>query len=628
MKESLIQSIWETHVEPSFQDFSLKLHHLISSKQYSNDCRPLHQSIGILNSLVFQLRFNKQEAEDLLSRQYFAIVRFLENQEMTCLYDILLVYKGLSLICRWFNIIFYHTQLLLNTDLIPSQFLTCFYLQKKQNILIELFSEEWQKILEDRFVDKNRLQQICFMMNETSPSMVNTLTFLLSHQTIRFYKPIVENTSVQDYPALVVRIYNTQKEQFQFYWGEKKTKFFIQLLTRVWILPFIEQQTNPFQVWFDAIPHSDVRLLKDVATFYSLAGIPTWWDSHSSYFSKRWNQIGFKELIHEIKLHEKLSKEVEILRWKLVLRNDINRLFQSKPDILYNIMEEIHFTIMKQEPIEFWLNLIAFSSQKDVIFSLYHNYLKQRLFGEDCSLEKEGDYIKDMRIFFGDSLCLNLNLMLKERIDVATNGCIDWIRISKVAWDMKNPYSFVKPPAFLIFERDLPSSCKEEYLFHVGMVHLMYGYHPEQMVKMLPIQALVLLSIQGDFEFEMKGLETVLTGLEKDGLIEKQQQQWKICSFLPRIKECSPIPTQISFTTVLSDQNGHVNVVEDFHVDAFLVSMLKKHKSLSHTHLLAQFKKHWDQLDTTLFKQRVHALIQREYIERDPAQPSVYRYIP
>lgn len=63
-------------------------------------------------------------------------------------------------------------------------------------------------------------------------------------------------------------------------------------------------------------------------------------------------------------------------------------------------------------------------------------------------------------------------------------------------------------------------------------------------------------------------------------------------------------------------------------VDAAIVRIMKARKSLAHTLLMSELFSQLKFPATPVdLKKRIESLIERDYLERDPSQPGVYKYL-
>merc|ERR1712032_966174 len=92
----------------------------------------------------------------------------------------------------------------------------------------------------------------------------------------------------------------------------------------------------------------------------------------------------------------------------------------------------------------------------------------------------------------------------------------------------------------------------------------------------------------------------------------------------PSMKVKIPAPTS-------EETHNKERIVEDrsIAIEAATVRIMKARKTMSHQHLVAEVLTHlaFFKPNPKTIKQRIEALIEREYLERDPQQASVYRYL-
>jgi hypothetical protein len=105
--------------------------------------------------------------------------------------------------------------------------------------------------------------------------------------------------------------------------------------------------------------------------------------------------------------------------------------------------------------------------------------------------------------------------------------------------------------------------------------------------------------------------------------------------FVSRAKKLKLVKIASSGTNLSEKENKDVvNVVVDkdraFIIEACCVRIMKARKQLTHQALMAQVSEHLMSKfipDVKMIKQRIDALIEREYIERDPNDANVYVYL-
>lgn len=63
-------------------------------------------------------------------------------------------------------------------------------------------------------------------------------------------------------------------------------------------------------------------------------------------------------------------------------------------------------------------------------------------------------------------------------------------------------------------------------------------------------------------------------------------------------------------------------------MDAAIVRIMKARKTLAHTLLMSElFSQVKFPASTADLKKRIESLIERDYLERDPSQPGMYKYL-
>lgn len=161
-------------------------------------------------------------------------------------------------------------------------------------------------------------------------------------------------------------------------------------------------------------------------------------------------------------------------------------------------------------------------------------------------------------------------------------------------------------------------------------------------------QALILLLFEGDQELSFESIASA-TGLEeaylKKVLATMTLSKYKVLkksgdnpktisgdeSFAPNTGfSCPQLKLRIP-PPVTEETHNKERVVEDrtIAIEAAIVRIMKARKELSHQQLISEVLSQlaFFKPNPKVIKQRIEHLIEREYLERDQQQASVYRYL-
>lgn len=329
---------------------------------------------------------------------------------------------------------------------------------------------------------------------------------------------------------------------------------------------------------------------------------------------------------------------------------------------------------MTEDELEMLLDkvmlLFRFIQAKDVFEAFYKKDLAKRLLlAKSASADAERGMISRLKQECGSAFTVKLEGMFKD-MDVSdgimsayrsrTQGCKPEVELSmrvltKGSWPNYPKMEVVLPPQL----QELHESFTEFYLARhngcrLGFEHTLAqctlrATYPsgkkELQVSLLQALVLVLFNQSDSLEFDEiykrtnideRELKRVLASLcsskqkllrkPKDGEPEVYTYNAKFAS---KSKKVRVDQLQIKETQQENaDTNEHIVQDRQYAIDAAIVRILKVRKQLGHTMLISEiFSELKFPAKPADIKKRIESLINREYLERDEANPQIYKYV-
>ena len=562
------------------------------------------------------------------------LLDFLEKQSVENASQIIILTKCFHLLADWLHLMFYHqnvyyqngfsSESLLKPVMLGSFFNNHFYAIRKTILDI------WKDILYGTGSTSEFILVLDILKNHNSQYIIDRFLPELQDLVVQSFKIQSEYSFMEEVVEFIERIDSVLKLpcflNTLFYEG------FMEKFRWHWILP---RDLGLRDKWIRAIEKRQKTRWYVVYKFVGITGKNNdrWWKDHSTHFSKKWRFSSLEEILSDVNFQKYCISQIETekLNWHSILDNDLACLFRTRTELYSHLVLEIDRGLRNHQEgiIEKWKVLLEYCQDRELFCRLYQEKLRERLIGFDADpdLDGEANQLNQLEVFCGRSFLLNLRLMVTDTRKADKGHDIKVFVISRVGWGIdSNPFRHVETPSYLDGNIQL-NSIRIEHLYHLGDVVLTAEYKGERsQIQMYPIQAIALLSLQRENK-KIVGIEEVYEGLERDGLLFKREEEWKIRPQLPSVQKCSKWIWKQDTTIKKETSCGFV--LEDFHIDAMITRHLKKHRTVHHGSLMQVLGFRFPEvIGTTRFKNRIHELMEREYIRRAESDPSVYEFIP
>jgi len=312
-------------------------------------------------------------------------------------------------------------------------------------------------------------------------------------------------------------------------------------------------------------------------------------------------------------------------------------------------------------------DVFLFMNDKDKFIDIYRNILAKRLLNEGISEDESSlisklkfkcgyDYTKSLENMVNDLKISNdFNSTYKDKLkhfidfNVTIMSYGSWPSFKEVSVNYPTEFETCIS-SFTSFYYDIFPKKKLKWMNSLGTVTLRCRYTTNYEVVVNTLQAVVLIyfnkkdnvlidfnKIQHETSIEADVLKKVLHSLScnKVKLLKKnpesstiniEKDTFKINnSFKSNIKKIKiPMPTL--------DPPLNIKKIEEdrtFYIDAIIVRVMKSRKRLEHINLISEVISQVKlfQPEPKFIKKRIESLLERDYLERDEDNSSIYKYV-
>jgi hypothetical protein len=331
---------------------------------------------------------------------------------------------------------------------------------------------------------------------------------------------------------------------------------------------------------------------------------------------------------------------------------ELNKYEHNFKNIVYEILNDIINTVEgNKELVHYILNINTIDSftldlllgihHKDQFLLNYLNALQSAYINENkINLEKEILFLNELKKRHGYAYISRFSSIINDIQSDTKNILINNVELNiKVLtnfyWNVEQNISSS------IFDCDdanslkqLTSTFENEYKqeysnrkltwsLENGTVELSNG---ESTIVIKPIGALILLNIQNNSRYikEIPYANEYINKFLELGIIDGNETNYFINSNLSNQYIIKNINKKQNYE---NDQNVRCS---DWTIDACIVKLMKKNKSLHHKNLVLAVCNDLGTMKPKLnkIKERINVLIEKEYIERDISDMQIYYYLP
>ena len=319
------------------------------------------------------------------------------------------------------------------------------------------------------------------------------------------------------------------------------------------------------------------------------------------------------------------------------------------------------------------VDLFAYLTDKDMFAEIYRNQLSKRLLQEtSASEDAEKSLIQKLKLKCGAQFCTKLEGMLadmrlavdtqREFKDSSTANPFDFsvLILTTGFWPTYLPAECILPlnfqvclDSFSAYYQKKTDHRKIVWIHALGMVSLVSKFGPDNRkydIVMSTYQALIMLLFNSHDSLSVGDLFK-LTGIE-EGFLKRLLATLVISKFKllnrtgsnPKAVEsdeflsvnndfnCPSRRIKLPPPTAASEETFSKERVEEdrtITIQAAIVRIMKTRKTLNHQQLVSELltQLSFFRPNPKAIKQQIEALIEREYLERDPKQQNVYNYL-
>jgi cullin 1 len=304
-----------------------------------------------------------------------------------------------------------------------------------------------------------------------------------------------------------------------------------------------------------------------------------------------------------------------------------------------------------EDVLEKVVKLFTYLADKDLFLDVYKNHLAQRLLTQKSYSEDwEKLMMSKLKLRCGSQYTSRMEGMLYdvqrqhyterfESIQVLTAGywptCTNYPNLC-VPTELKNVVD-----DFTQYYRNQHSGRKLTWCYGLGTVFLRFVTRGSKVYHLTvsTLQAILLLFMSGEMNLlEMQDRVHIPLDHLKPLMRSLSCSKYKILvkieggdRFTVNTDFSSP-KKAITLPVPILEESRLVNKVEEDRshtIDATIVRIMKTRKVMSHSHLVGEVMNQLPlfQPDTRLIKQRIHQLVDREFLERDPENSQQYKYL-
>ena len=678
-----IVDIWNNDVQPILDEFFDYMVDFIrnSSSSYPKSVSQCIDIYTLIFNITIERRSYPDELDFLFQMEIDAFRRFIRHYfEVSCIDDIRIHHQALIRLKTWFSCFFhhlhrYHHQVMKTpypVDTIMTDIFIKEYIERHHDTLYVLIRDA----LSDHDTRKTQLTQDVILHMKTTHTHWVKIGFLdslcIESSLVLYAQKLYSPLAYSSKEEYIVGALDFLKDEEQFItrvFSENVWKKLREILIREMIVPiYLDFIDDPHVGWGQ---RCDPKLL---FSFYTLCNHDIFLHRYQKHLDERIDTIKtssrdghepIDEMVafyHEqrVLLDTGFHSSDIILKMRFILNDYMKKYFDSSHAVIGHFIQRIdHILRQKQSVLTSYISLFEFVSMKDELITKYKLYLSRRLCDVHTSLDKEYTVLSMIRMTLGTSSVLSMMNM----IDDVKNSTFHMKNValtivSKIGWGIETNYRLILPTCIqqsitrlqdiYIGNRTEETHLRLDTSALYGSVILKALHHPCELM-MNPAQAVILLTLQdhprGLSEAELVEkmcatcsddttcfVRTILYSLAQKNvrLVEKDGPVWRVASSLsfskPRIR-LTPVYTikRPSHEQQSSDQSD----LEDIHhIDAAIVRHMKKVSTSTHKELILMIGTLMRTTDVRLLKERIEALIDKDYLSRDANDPTIIHYVP
>lgn len=620
----IYKEIWGL-IEPHFQKLKISLSDKLRGKGLHSfpftkeGYNQVYKELYKKTNKIFQQESSTKHDWIRLQKEALESFFLLDDIYYTSSFTWIYIYDALSFLGDWLQLMLYPINYKFNIsvqhicDDIYSHFLN-----QKREVFQSVLYNQWSSIIKNFEITSI---PVIFMRK-----MIGLCKKLDVELCIDIFECTIQLFSGEEKELeIVLERLERLRPIFHFFFTNREWHIFLQKIRPIWM--FDEYSKH---LWIKALSQFDepkVFLLINYRSYFDNS--IDFWKFYSNRLMEKWVNAKLSTILTDYQFQQKCISQIKPNQpiffqkeWETNSNNVLKQIFIKRKEFYKEIVENIQRDFDFQK----WMVFLPFLMEKELFLNEYHSLLRSRLLeNENMDLKREYNCLEALQNYIERGSLLNFLLMVKETERVATGNIRVYV-ISKIAWGIeKNPFSQVALPAFLEMSIPKESKLKIEHLLHLGSVlmKVVWGKKSKE-IKMLPIQALILIHLQHKNKFDTKGLENVFASLEKDKLVTRKKETWILNSGLPSIDQCSAIEEkELKPNNHINDEN----FVEDYHIDAKIMYWLKKEKQIHHSILINKLKEHFMKEHVERFKKRIENLMEKEYLDRSEEDSCVYLYL-
>lgn len=679
-----IVNIWNNDIQPILDEF---FDYMTTFIQNSSSSYPksLSQCIDIY-TLIFNITVERRSCPDdldfLFQMEIDAFRTFIKHYfKVSCIDDIRIHHQALIRLKKWFSCFFhhlhrYHRQVTKTPHSVDTIFTNIFikeYIERHHDTLYILIRDS----LSDNDTRKTSLTQDVIAHMKTThthwvkigflDSLCIESSLLLYRQ--KLYSPLLYS-SKEDYIIRVLDFLNEEEEFTRRVFSENLWKKLREILVREMIVPvYLDFIDDPHVGWGH---QCDCKLL---FSFYTLCNHDIFLHRYQKDLDERIQKIKITTnngdqidkmvaFYHEQRvLLDTLRSSDIIVNMRFILNDFMKKYLGSSHAVITQFVQRID-QIMRQKHsvLSSYISLFEFVSLRDELLTTYKMYLSRRLCDICTSLDKEYTVLSMIRMTLGTSSVFSMINMIDDvKNNTLTMKNVALTIVSKIGWGIDTNYRLLLPEHIqrsvaclqdmYIGNRTHETHLNLETSSVYGTVILRAVHHPCELM-MNPAQAIVLLALQ-DHPFGLTTAElvdmicaspsahnvecfvqTVLSSLahKNVGLVEKHESVWRLSSSLlfskPKIRLPPVYTTQPSSLQQQPSSDKRSELEDIHHIDAAIVRHMKKVSTSTHKELLLFIGTLLRTTNVRTLKERIEALIDKDYLSRDHSDPAIIRYVP
>lgn len=585
---------------------------------------------------------NLNQVEQIHKIEMDALESFIQSFHFTTIDQLLRQLDGFIILVKWFTIMFHHINRTHNicngSDHHLMDIIGDVYIDPNMNIILSILRDKWRL----RDGDDDELSFIMEKMRTMFSKFYGIIHEYYILDTQEFFRTVCDDVwrtgTIPVYIRTVLALWE----------DELRMKFYFTELTYNEMRRFYEE-TICCKYYHDILYDEEYGWIRnqdaDMIVFLSKGDRHQWLQCHVSWIQKDLEQCG---TTHEV---------IDCLRRHLSICNNIpdnhdfiNVIFtEMKQHFTFNIhhghsiVRLLDIALRKKESIdqlELYIDLIRIFPDQDEIHRLYRLFFTRRVM--DLGVRQDLNLIRTFEKKMGISQSLTILNMIQEfKTNVYREKNVQVVAVSKVLWDAVSTCRF--PSSIMdVVAKYRPSFMNDALrleMSSLGTVILKGRFDREYEFIMSPEQATVLLACdQRPMTADELREDLVLPHAAdicavlaiSNLLVSDHHNRWainnafrsdvrqhRIKSTIATIKISTPITT-----------NDVSTIDMDHRIDSMIVRLMKRHKKMLHNNIVVCVGAGLHYENIRHIKNRIHSLIERDFIERDGDCASQYNYLP